>query len=231
MKWRGISTDSATLENAPRPLAERLLELRARIAQYVRPENQVINERTIEWLKSSNAIQQVLPTGSIAPCFTLTDYRGRSISSADLLSSGPLVIVFFRGRWCPFCVAQLESWKDAFADLASAGAQIVAISPQTVHQNSLTADQHKLPFQLLTDVGNAVAKQFGIAYRVPAEQEQLYRSSFVNLPHINGDDSWQLPLAATFLISQSGTALATYVSADYRERTDPADVLAALQSH
>jgi peroxiredoxin len=230
VKWRGISTDSATLENSARPLAERLLELRAGIAQYVRPENQAINERTVEWLRSSGALRGALQPGSAAPAFTLPDANGEQISSTELLASGPLVIVFFRGRWCPFCVAQLEAWRDAFALARAIGARLVAISPQTVHQNSLTADQHKLPFPVLSDSSNVVAKQFGIAYRAPEEQELLYRRSFVNLPHINGDESWQLPLAATFIISQSRKIVSNYISADYRERTDPQEALATIRS-
>jgi peroxiredoxin len=230
MKWRGIGTDSATLEHSPRPLAQRLLELRAGIAQYVRPENHEINERTVEWLRTSDALKNALQPGSIAPTFALTDHNGKQVASSDLLASGPLVVVFFRGRWCPFCIAQLEAWRDAFPALQTAGAQIVAISPQTLHQNFLTADQHKLPFPLLSDSGNRVAKQFGISYPVPEEQEQLYRRSFVNLPHINGDDSCQLPVAGTFAISQSGKIAATHISADYRERKDPQEVLISIRS-
>jgi peroxiredoxin len=125
-------------------------------------------------------------------------------------------------------VATLEAWRDAQAQVMESGAQFVAISPQTVHHNSLTADQHKLNYPLLSDAGSQVAEGFGVAYRAPEEQVRLYRSSFVNLPHLTGDESWTLPLAATFVISQSGNISAAFVSPDHRERAEPANVLASL---
>jgi peroxiredoxin len=228
VKWRGISKDTAEAPASGRSLAERLLEVRAGIAQYVRPENQQVNERTIEWLRSSGATERALRRGDEAPLFTLLDQAGRSVASQDLLASGPMIVSFFRGRWCPFCVATLETWRDSQAQVRERGAQFVAISPQTVHHNSLTADQHKLQYPVLSDVGSDVARKFGIAYRVPEEQVTLYRSSFVNLPHLTGDDSWTLPLAATFVISQDGKIVAAFVPQDHRERAEPADVLATL---
>jgi peroxiredoxin len=109
-----------------------------------------------------------------------------------------------------------------------AGATLVAISPQKVQHNAFTADQHKLTFPVLSDSGNTFAKRFGLVYRVPDDQEQLYRRSFVNLPHLNGDESWELPLAATFVIVQRGTITAAFVGSDYRERPDPEEVLKTL---
>jgi len=110
----------------------------------------------------------------------------------------------------------------------AAGATLVTISPQKAQHNAFTADQHKLSFPVLSDSGNQVAKQFGIVYRVPEEQEQLYRRSFVNLPHLNNDESWELPLAATFIIASDGRIKSSFVQADYRERAEPANVLAQL---
>jgi peroxiredoxin len=228
VKWRGISADSATEPAPGRPLAERLLELRAGIAQYVRPENQQINEQTVAWLHAECATERALKAGEKAPDFTLPDQNGNGLSSADRLRTGPLVAVFFRGRWCPFCVASLEAWRDAAPQVIAAGAKLVGISPQSVHQNSLTADQHRLNFPLLSDSGNQVAEQFGVRYRVPQDQERLYRSSFVNLPHINGDASWTLPMPALFVIGGDGKIATAKVEADYRERADPAVVLATL---
>lgn len=240
MKWRGTSTDTAEEAQPDNSLAERLLELRAGIAQYVRPENQQINERTIEWLRAGGIVDRAQALANDVSSraeakpqsrdlgFCLLDQHGASISSADLLARGPIILSFFRGRWCPFCIAELEAWRDALPEVKAAGATLVAISPQKVQHNAFTADQHKPAFPLLSDVGNRIAKQFGIVYRVPAEQEQLYRRSFVNLPHLNGDDSWELPLAATYVIAPNGTIKSAFISADYRERAEPATVIAQL---
>jgi peroxiredoxin len=240
MKWRGISTDAADEDQSAKTLAERLLEVRAGIAQYVRPENQQINERTIDWLRSSGIVHRAkAEAGSLSSRaqaqpqsrdlgFSLPDQHGRILPSTDLLAHGPLIVSFFRGRWCPFCIAELEAWRDALPQVKAAGANLVAISPQKVQHNAFTADQHKLGFPVLSDAGNKVAHQFGIAYRVPEEQELLYRRSFVNLPHLNGDESWELPLAATYLIKTDGTIQAAFLHADYRDRAEPAAVLAQI---
>lgn len=225
MKWRGISTDTAEQSQPDKSLAERLLEVRAGIAQYVHPENQQISERTVEWLRASGTADRSLRPGSFAAGFELPDQNGKMVSSSALLTQGPLIISFFRGRWCPFCIAELEAWRDAIPQVKAAGAALVAISPQKVQHNAFTADQHKLAFPVLSDLGNQVAKQFGVAYRVPEDQAQLYRRSFVNLPHLNGDESWELPLTATYVITPDGVIKSAFISADYRERPEPATVL------
>jgi peroxiredoxin len=246
MKWRGSSTDTAEQQQPDRSLAERLLEVRAGIAQYVHPENQQINERTIEWLRVSGIVERAQAQADLSSrakaaasgarrspqsrdlLFSLSDQHGRNVSLADLLIHGPLILSFFRGRWCPFCIAELEAWRDALPQVKAAGANFLAISPQKLQHNAFTADQHKLTFPVLSDVGNQVAKQFGIVYRVPDEQEQLYRRSFVNLPHLNGDESWELPLAATYAIAPDGTIKSAFIQVDYRDRAEPAAVLATL---
>ena len=242
MKWRGISADTAGQAQPNKSLAERLLEVRAGIAQYVRPENQQINERTVDWLRGSGIVERAqklandLSSRAEAKSqsrdlgFSLLDQHGKLVSSADLLAHGPLIMSFFRGRWCPFCIAELEAWRDSLPQVKAAGATLVAISPQKVQHNAFTADQHELSFPVLSDSGNQVAKQFGIAYRIPGEQEQLYRRSFVNLPHLNGDESWELPLAATFIIASDGTIKLSFVQADYRERAEPANVLSSVHA-
>jgi peroxiredoxin len=230
MKWRGVSEKPAVPSAIDIPLCEKLLEIKAGIAQYVRPDNQAINDRVIRELTDSGIAQDIFPVGAKAPEFTLPDQNGNEVSSASLLGQGPLIISFFRGRWCPFCVAEIESWREWLPRVQDAGAILIAISPMQVRHNFFMADQHKLSFPVLSDAGNAVARKFGLAYRVPDYQKQLYRSVFVNLPHLNGDESWELPLPATYAIGRDGQVLFAYASADYMERAEPADVIAALRS-
>ena len=145
--------------------------------------------------------------GSKAPEFALPDAGGRIIRSTDLLALGPLVVNFFRGRWCPYCVTELETWRDLYGAVRKRGALLVGISPQTVRQNDFTAVQHGLGFPVLTDAGCKVAAQFGLAYAVAPSQQQYYRSILVNIPLVNGDASWRLPLPATYILGRDGTVL------------------------
>jgi peroxiredoxin len=111
-----------------------------------------------------------------------------------------------------------------------AHARFVAISPQTVKQSFFMHDQHKLRFPLLSDEGNKVARHFRLTYRVPPTEEAVYRRAFVNLPFIDGDDSWELPIPATYVIEGDGTIIYAYANEDYIERPEPSKILAVLQS-
>ena len=230
MKWRGVPEKTVAASPVDVPLKQRLTDIKAGIAQYVRPDNQAINERSVQELRDSGIAQQMLPAGAKAPEFTLPDQHGKPVSSAELLSKGPLVISFFRGRWCPFCVAEIEAWRDHSLQIQAAVASLVAISPMQVRHNFFMADQHKLGFPVLSDSANQVARKFGLVYRVPEYQKQLYRSVFVNLSHLNGDESWELPLPATYVINGNRTVLYAFASTNYMERAEPEDVIAALRA-
>jgi peroxiredoxin len=226
MKWRSLEesapgTDTRSLQNI---FAER----NALIAKYVPPDIQAVHTRVISELKKSSFKQNVLPVGSKAPAFELNDHNGTPRSSTEMLTKGRLAICFFRGRWCPFCVGQMEAMNLLLHQIEQAGASLVAISPQTVQQSFFMADQHKLRFPLLSDAGNQVARQFGLLYRVPDDQQAIYRRSFVNLPFANGDNSWELPIPATFILDRDGTILYASSDEDYTRRPEPQEILRQL---
>ena len=234
MKWRGISlnsgdtADTAELETAPSSLRDKLLEIKAGIVQYVRPENQTINKRAVSEIKASGIEQRVLFVGAKAPEFILNDQHGRPVSSVELLAKDKLVINFYRGRWCPFCMTELEAWRDLLPQIEAVGASLVAISPQTMKHGSFTADQHKSRFPVLSDSGNQVARQFGLVYKVPEYQRELYKAVFINLQLLNGDDSGELPLPATYVLDREGTVIFASANADYTLRSEPEEVMALL---
>lgn len=220
MRWRGTSTDTANLPAAARSLRDRLLDIKAGIAQYGRPENQATNERAVAALKASGAINNILQPGDKAPSFELEDQNQRTVSSAELLQQGKLMVLFFRGRWCPFCIAQLEDLRDHLAAIKAKEASVVAISPQSPKHNSFLVDQHKLNFPVLSDSGNKTAHAFRIAYKPTDEQLALFKASFVNLEFLNGDSSGELPMPATFTIAQDGRILYSQASDDYTDRPE-----------
>ena len=226
MKWRSLE-ESGEVKDV-RPLREIYAECKAMIAQYVPAETQAVHVRAVKELKAQHLAQKALAVGDAAPGFELSDHNGKLVSSADLLAKGSLLLCFFRGRWCPFCVGQMEAMNRIAPQIEQAGAALVAISPQTVQQSFFMHDQHKLRFPLLSDAGNRVAQQFGLVYRVPDYQQALYRSVFVNLPHANGDPSWELPIPATYILDRDSMVLAAWASEDYTERPEPAEILSSL---
>jgi peroxiredoxin len=227
MKWRSLQESGAYSDN--RPLRTVFAERKELIAQYVPAEVQAVHERAVAGLKAQGLAAKALGVGAKAPPFGLPDHNGKPVSSADLLVEGRLVLCFIRGRWCPFCVGQMEAMNYIAVQIEAAGASLVAISPQTEKQAYFMHDQHKLGFPLLVDTHNAVARQFGLAYRVPDEQQGLYRSTFVNLPFTNGDASWELPIPATYVVDRDGTILFASANEDYTERPEPLEILAAVE--
>lgn len=227
MKWRSL--EESTPGTDARSLREIFAERKEKIAQYVPAATLEVHARVIADLKAQGKAGGALGVGARAPGSSLPDHNGRLVSSVDLLSRGRLVICFFRGRWDPFCCGQMETMNRVLPEIGSAGASLVAISPQTVKQSFFMADQHKLRFPLLSDAGNTVARQFGLVYRVPAEQEAIYRRAFINLPFINGDENWELPIPAAYVVDRDGTVLFASANEDYTERPEPAEVLESLK--
>jgi peroxiredoxin len=226
MKWRSL--EESALGPDTRPLREIFAERKELIARYVPAETQAIHARVIAELKADGITEHLLAIGSKASAFSLRDHNGKTVSSPELLSKGPLVICFFRGRWDPFCCGQMEAMNLILPQIQQAGASMVAISPQTVSQSFFMADQHKLGFPLLSDDGNQVACQFGLVYRVPDDQQATYRRAFINLPFANGDESWELPIPATFILDQEGMVVYASANPDYTERPEPGEIVAAL---
>jgi len=219
MKWRSLE-EAAAIEDT-RSLRERFAERKESIAKYVPPETQQIHTRVIAELREQGITDRILLEGATAPDFILNDSNGTRVSCDELLDHGRLVICFFRGRWCPFCVGQLEAMNQVLLQIEQTGSSLVAISPQTVQQSFFMADQHKLRFPLLSDPSNQVARQFGLVYRVPDYQQVQYRRVFVNLPFINGDAGWELPIPATYILDRDRVVLYASGSADFAERPEP----------
>ena len=219
-------------------LQDRLDSITTNTRKLVQPARLALSERAIEDLFATGIEQRALQPGDRAPEFELIDAPTRKpVRSADLLSLGPVVVNFFRGRWCPYCVTELEFWRELAPEVRRPGGLLVAIAPQTVLQNDFTLQQHALTFPLLSDPGAAVAERFGVAYTVPEELRTYYQSILVNIPHNNAglsyrtatEASWLLPLPATFVIGRDGRIVFAEAHADFRVRPEPADVLQALE--
>jgi peroxiredoxin len=218
-------------------LQDQLDQITQNTRALVQPERLAFSEKTVAELFASGIEDRVLKPGSPAPSFVLQDaHTAKPVNSSDLLALGPLVIDFFRGRWDPYCVTELEVWRDLHTEVRNRNAIFVAISPQNTRQNNFTISQHGLRFPLLADPGCEIAAQFGLAYTVSPEQRRYFQSILVNIPFNNAglsyhnatEASWRLPLPGTFVINQQNVITFAEAHADFRVRPEPADVLAAL---
>jgi len=213
-------------------LQDQLDEITANTRNLVQAERLAVGERAAEELFATGIEDGILPVGALASEFALNDATGRLVRSADLLALGPLVVKFFRGRWCPYCTTELEAWRDLYGQIREHESLMVAISPQTERQSDFMAGQHGLPFPVLSDPGCALAEQFGLVYTVPEYHRAYYLSVLVNIPFVNGEPSWRLPLPATYVIGRDRRVLFAEAHADFRVRPEPQEALAAvLASH
>ncbi len=238
---REVQLSKALGEIVMTALQDQLDEITQNTRSLVQPERMAVSERAVAELFSSGIEEKILPVGAIAPEFTLPDASGRPVRSADLLALGPLVLDFFRGRWCAYCVTELEAWRDLYPTLRESGALLAAIGPQTARQSDFMAGQHGLPFPVLTDGGCDLAEQFGLAYTIPEYHRAYYRSILVNIPFVNGsekggsdktggDQRWRLILPATYVLARDRRVLYARAFADFRVRPEPEEALAVAQA-
>lgn len=181
-------------------------------------------------LIASGQAQRARKAGDRAPEFTLNDPDGRSVSSRDLLKQGPLVLSFYRGVWCPYCNFELQALEAALPDIVARGGKLVAISPQTAPNSRKSQRDNKLSFPILSDANSAVADAFGIRFALPDDLIALYKSFGNDLPLINYDPSWVLPMPARFVIGIDGVIAYAEVNPDYTQRPDPSELLPVLDS-
>ena len=182
-------------------------------------------------LAASDLAARALNIGNAAPDFILPDVHGEPVRLRALLDKGPVVVVFYRGGWCPYCNLHLRGFQRRLEAFRELGATIVAISPQLPDNSLSTKEKDELAFPVLSDVGNKVARQFGIVFELSDGLVELYRKFGHALEDFNGaDGSRELPVPATFLLAGEGTIRLAHVDVDYTRCIDPDDVIEALKT-
>jgi peroxiredoxin len=211
-------------------LQEQLETFKSEFARTAPPGRPGLYESKIEELRASFAAERAVGTGDDVPDFSLTDARGNSVSLHKLLVSGLVVVTFYRGGWCPYCNFQLRAYQAILPQVIALGARLLAISPQLPDGSLSTAETNALTFDVLSDVGNIVAHRFGLVYTLQDEVRAALRSNNKTLPAINGDESWALPVPATYVIAPDGRVSLAHVEVDYRKRLEPDAIVASLKS-
>jgi peroxiredoxin len=180
-------------------------------------------------LKAGGQAARAKKVGDKAPSFVLKDPDGHTVSSAELLAKGPLIVSFYRGVWCPYCNMELQALQAALPEFEKAGASLVAISPQIASNSRKSTRQNNLTFPILSDEKGEVGEAFGLKFKLPDYLVELYKSLKNDLPSFNDDPAWTLPMPARYVIGQNGTILYAEVNPDYTLRPEPEDMLPALR--
>jgi peroxiredoxin len=195
------------------------------------PENvQGVIVQAFKDLMESSAGDQALNSGDKATDFNLQNATGKQTMLNELLEDGPVVLSFYRGGWCPFCNLEFKALHDILPQIKAHGAQLVGVSPETPDNTMDTAERHQLQFEVLSDVGNRVARDYGILMKVHPALRSYYIEWGFNLPELNGDESFELPIPATYIIDADGVINTAYINKDYTQRMEPEAILQALQS-
>ncbi len=199
---------------------------RARVA--MNPQHLAAIRHAIADLKTLGVEWATLKPGQRAPDFALPDARGGQVNLGERLSRGPVVVSFYRGGWCPYCCAELRALQLALPHLAGYGATLIAVSPELPDNSLSLAEKEALDFDILTDLGNIAARAYGLVFHVPDYLRATLLALGVDLARLNGDDSWELPIPATFLLSPNGIIRLAFADADHTERLDPSVILELL---
>ncbi len=191
-------------------------------------KKQIYNEG-IEAIIKSGILESAKNTGDAAPDFTLKNALGEEVSLYAYLKQGPVVLMWYRGGWCPYCNITLHRMQQELPNFKSSGANLIALTPELPDKSLTTTEKHQLEFEVLSDVGNIVAKQYGIVFKLTDPVAESYQNGF-DLHSYNGDESNELPLAATYVIDTDGIIRYAFLDADYKNRAEPQDIIDALNS-
>jgi len=211
-------------------LEQELAAFKAEFTRTAPAGRAALYDAKIEELRSEFASKSAIGVNDTAPDFALPNPAGRSIVLKDLLQSGPVVLTFYRGGWCPYCNIQLRAYQGALPEITKLGGRLVAISPQLPDNSLDTASKNALTFDVLSDVRNKVSRSYGLVYSLPEEIRSALRSNNKALTSINGDESWELPVPATYVVARDQRVALAYIEVDYRKRPEPEALLTCLRS-
>jgi peroxiredoxin len=194
------------------------------------PEMQEAVDRMVAKLAAQDAGAATPQVGEAMPPFFLSNERGDLVSLASLLKVGPVAVTFHRGHWCPYCRISTKALAEAQARIAAAGAQLVAIMPDRNQFAAAFKSEAKVHYPVLTDMDNGYALSLNLAIWVGAEVQGLMAASVRDLPRYQGNETWVLPVPASFVVDGDGTVQSRFIDPDYRRRMAVENLLAALRN-
>lgn len=193
-------------------------------------DTQTVMQQATADLGASGILDQTLKVGDTIPDFALPNATGQTVSIRELLAQNPVIIAFYRGGWCPYCNLELKALQNALASIQETGAALVAISPETPDNSLTTQEKNELAFPVLSDLDNQVARQFGLVFQLPASLRPIYDGFGIDLVAYNGNDQFELPIPATYVVQPNGEIVYAFADVDYTKRAEPSDVVNALKA-
>lgn len=206
-------------------LTKELLAKKTMSAQNVPEEKWDIMVQSTEQLIREHLSDKALKVGDKMVDFNLPDALGNTISLSSLLQNGKVVISFYRGGWCPYCNLELRALQEILPEFEEQGVTLVAITPETPDNSLNTSEKNNLKFSVLSDINNVISKQVGLVFQMPKDLREVYHSFNLNVPKHNGNNDYELPMPATYILNKEGEIIYAFVPEDYTERADPKEIL------
>lgn len=222
-KTNPIEQEKTMKTEEKQTLKSQLDEKKANFELNADDQKKKVYKEGIESVEKSGILENALNVGDLAPNFKLSNALGETVELHQLLSKGKIILTWYRGGWCPYCNITLHELQSELDNFIAAGAQLVALTPELPDKSLNTSEKHDLKFEVLSDVGNKVAKEYGIVFKLTDEVAKAYNISF-GLNEYNGDTSNELPLAATYVIDENGKIIYAFLDADYRNRAEPTEI-------
>lgn len=219
----------ATAKADDKPLSEQLDNYKKAFTEKADPATIKAYEDGVLEIAQSGVLQKAKNVGDTAPDFTLPDATGKNVSLATLLQKGPVVLIWYRGEWCPYCNLQLHDIQKHLKDFKAENAEVVAISPEKPDNGWRLQDRENIEFHVLSDVNSKTAEAYGVVYTLPPDVAERIQQKF-DIHERNADNSNRLPLAATYVIGQDGIITYAYLDSDYRKRAETTDIITHLKS-
>lgn len=211
-----------------KPLQEAIAAYNAEKKLRLSPDILGTMAEATETLKASGIEGRALRTGDTMPDFALPNQHGIARRLRDYLAESAVVLNIYRGGWCPYCNMEMKALHDILPEIEARGATLIGMSPETPDKAMDTATRHEIAIDILSDVGNRVGEQLGLVFTLPNSLREIYEKIGLDLPAYNGDDSFRLPVPATYIIGMDGVIRYDFVNADYTLRLEPAEIVARL---
>jgi len=212
-----------------RPLETILNEKKANFEAKASDHKKKIYGEGIQSVVDHKIVENALQVGDIAIDFTLMNASNEKVSLYQELEKGPVILMWYRGGWCPYCNLTLHEMQVTLPEFKKHNANLLALTPELPDNSISTKEKNNLQFEVLSDVDNTIANQYKVVFKLTDEVNEAYENSF-GLSKYNGNGKGELPLAATYIIGKDKLIKYAFLDADYRNRAEPADVLKALEA-
>jgi peroxiredoxin len=214
---------------ASESLANRIAAMQAEMIPQIPEDALNTMMAATQKLIDSGQVETALNVGDTCPDFELNNAHGNRVDLGEQLKNGPQIISFYRGAWCPYCNLEINALKENLDAFRKHGADLIAVSPQVPDKSLSQTNELKLEFEVLSDIGNKIARQFGLVFTLPEEIRTVYDAFEIDVADHNGDNAFELPIPATYIVDSNRKIRYAFVNADYTQRLEPSTIIEELQ--